>query len=143
MSGPRAGCPGWTQMRSVMGRRMSGLGPDVRLLAKGRMSGLDSDAFCDGAPDVRAGAGCPVDREGPDVRASGRMSGLAGAAPGGSVTGRRMSGLGPDVRACRAGCPGPGRMSGPCSWLFSLLLPLLPRTLGLGPWALHSLLGCT
>ena len=76
--------------------RMSGRWPDVRGDVKGRMSGvmagcpgrrgrllysLDSLSGCLGwRPDFRGDeldAGCPGLQEWPDVRAGGRMSGLA------------------------------------------------------------------
>ena len=73
------------------------------------MSGLEGSALMHlglGAPDFRAWAGCP---------------GPVGAWRVGSCCGRcsrgRMSGV-------MAGCPGPGRMSGPCSTSVAGLLLL-------------------
>ena len=132
-----------------------GLGPDALHAGRGgRMSGPSRDA---GRPGVGAGrpgwqgpasvmgrrisgswAGCPAVRDGPDVRAWGpdvradlvqlRVS---------SVMGAGFPGVGPDVRA-GAGCPGPVA-AGSSSFSSSML----PHTLGLGPWVLHGLLGCT
>ena len=87
-------------------------GPLARSLRTGRcrMSGL--------------GAGCPAAHEEPDVRASGRMSGLElpdssalWIACAGFPGRRRMSGP-----SRGAGCPGVGRMSGRCrvAWRPSL-----------------------
>ena len=113
--GAGAGCPGWQGPASVVGRRIFGRG--------GRMSGASERAGCPGH-----GAGCPG-CAGPfrcSLDSRCRISGARAGCP------------------TRARCPGHGRMSGCCSSrLFFLLLPLLPRTLGLGPWALHGLLGCT
>ena len=57
MSGLGAGCPGW--------------GPDVRAGGANFCSLWIGGVGCPGW-----GAGCPAAREEPDVRASGRMSGL-------------------------------------------------------------------
>ena len=95
------------------------------------MSGLTRfsfGTFCDGRRIAGSWAGCPVARDGPDVRADLADSGALLIADAG------FPGQGPDVRDM-SGCWG--------SWLFFLLLPSLPRTLGLGPWALHGLPGCT
>ena len=72
-------------------------------------------------------AGCPGFPETPDVRALGRMSGLARSSFWTFLDGRRISGLVPDVRAC-----GRGRMSGSCSLSPVPLVVLLhPCTWGL------------
>ena len=117
--------------------------PDVR--AGGRMSGGSRRAGCPGlgrmfgmewpilllsgwrAPDFRAGSGC---------LGVGRIFGRCRVAWLLSLSGILLVG--------GTGCPGSCRMFGRYScWHFFLLLPWLPRTLVLGPWVLHGLLGCT
>ena len=103
MFGPSrdAGCPGWQGPASVMGRRISGSwagcpaardvpdvrawGPDVWAdLVQLRVSSVMGTGFprvgwMSGLVRMSGlGVGCPAAREEPDVRASGRMSGLTG-----------------------------------------------------------------
>ena len=78
----------WPAHCAQTGARCPSDGPDVRGFATGRMSGQGgrmsglawpvSELSVGGVRMSGLGAGCPAAREGPDVRASCRMSGLTG-----------------------------------------------------------------